>query len=111
NNLTQQHHLARFLFTDDAGQEHGCYRRKDAELDFRLAEPSALTRNHNVAGGYDLATATERRPLNYPHDRLRDLMQRAKDRVKRIEHLEHSLSHVLLNGNARAKGPRPFGRI
>src|SRR5205085_5976846 len=72
--FAEQDQLARLLLTYDARQKDCGHRRKDTELDFRLAKLGPIARNNDVAGSDEFAAASESRAINQSNRRPGDLI-------------------------------------
>src|SRR5467141_2466604 len=101
--VTRQNKFKRDLRSDEERQNSGSERREDADADFRLGKPGLRGGNHEIAEGRQLRAAADRRSVHNAYNRLADFQHSREGRVKRIEHLKHTLRRVFTDIDSAAK--------
>src|SRR5260370_596063 len=80
-----------------------CRRRRPAGFSFGLAHPRPVTGNDDTATRHQFAAAAERRSIDHGNRGFSQLFEAAKDRMKRLKHLEDRLGDMLFDGNPGAE--------
>src|SRR5215813_12968748 len=83
--LAGQNQLTRSSLTNDPRKQNRSHRRKHTKLNLRLAKTRPIGSDHDVASRDQFTAAAERSAVDNGDCGFRNLLELAKDRVKRVE--------------------------
>src|ERR1700730_7575394 len=111
NHIACKNQFTRALLTYDQRQKHASDRRKHAEFYLWLSKPRAIAGDDDIASGHELASPTKRRSVDDGDRWFSQLLQAAKNRMKRLKHLKDRFGDMLFDSNAGAECMRLGHRI
>src|ERR1700682_4959163 len=94
NHIACKNHFTSALVTDDQRQEHASDGRKHAKLYLWLSKPRTVTGDHDIASRHQLTAAAERSSVDHGNRGFSQLLEAAKDRMKRLKHLKDRLGDM-----------------